>query len=92
VKLTVVAKDEPPVKVLLQLPEVDTVAVALALGVAANEIAGDPLQLTSLSSVVTGPVVVEGLVAVPVADTGTITLPRVTCASVSPPDPPVAVE
>ena len=93
VKATVEAKEALPLKVLEH--EVDGVMVAEALllgdAVKVTNGAGVPLQVTSLRIVVTGEVVVEGLVAVPVGEVGTVTALVVTWATVSPPEP-VAVE
>lgn len=86
VKLTAVAKDAPPLSVLVQEVDGVTVAVALVLVEAtkASDGAGLPPQLVSLSRDVTGLVVVDGLIAVPTGEGGTITLFTVTWATVSP--------
>ena len=71
----VVARAALPLKVLEQ--EVDAVRVALALllgdGVKVTDAPGVLLQVTSLRMVVMGELVVEGAVAVPVAEVGTVT-------------------
>jgi hypothetical protein len=93
VKLTVVENEALPLKVLEQEVDGVTVAEALLPGVAVKVTDGDGvlLQVVSLRIVVMGEVVVEGVVAVPVGEVGTVTALVVTCATVSPPEP-VAVE
>jgi len=76
VKLTVVAKEEPPPMVVEHGVAAVTVAVALVLAPATKltEGAGLPLQVLSFRIVVTGLSVAEGLTATPTADAGTVTL------------------
>jgi len=92
VKLTVDAKEAPPLNAGKHDPEALIVAVALVIAPAAKltEGAGVPVQAVSLRMVVTGLSVAEGLTGVPTADAGTVTLPTVICASVS--LPPVAIK
>lgn len=88
VKLTVVPNAAPPLTVEEQLPLVLTVAVPVPL-VPANVTAGAGVeeQLPSFRTVRTGLRVDDGLTAVPTAELGTLTLPIVSCPTVSPPEP-----
>ncbi len=94
VKLIAVAKLPPPVKVEEHPPVVLSVAVAVELDTATNvaDAAGFEEQPASLTIVLTGLRIAEGLIAVPTGDTGTLTLSRVICPSVSPPPELITVE
>ncbi len=85
VKLTEVAKAEPPESVALQEPEVATVADAVEL-VPANvtEGAGVAEQEASFRMVVTGLKVEDGLTAVPTGEDGTETESSAIWPTVSP--------
>ena len=76
VKLTVVAKDAPPVYVDEHTPTASAVAVAVVLALATNvtDGAGLPVQAVSFRMVVTGLSVVDGLTGVPIGVAGTVTL------------------
>ena len=78
VKLTEVAKAEPPGRVEEQVPMVAMVALAVELAPAnVTEGAGLAEQAVSFKTVVTGFSVAEGLAAVPTGEVGTLTLFRV---------------
>ena len=81
-----VVKNAPPLSVLVQEADGITVAVAMVLvdATKASDGAGLPPQLVSFSRDVTRLVVVDGLVAVPTVEAGTVTLFTVTWATVSP--------
>lgn len=85
VKLTVAANSAPPINVDAQVPVVLSVAVPVVLEFAAKFADGTGLeeQPASFRTVETGLVVVEGLDGVPTADPGTVTVFRVSCATVS---------